>query len=79
MNFLIYVVAIVILMVVLKILTFPIKLIGKILVNSIIGGILLYVLAKVGIFMVITWWSLLLTGILGIPGVIIAVILTMIF
>lgn len=79
MNFLIYLVAIVILMLLLKILTFPIKLIVKILVNSIIGGILLYFLAKIGIFMAITWWSLLLTGILGIPGVVIAVILTMFF
>lgn len=79
MNFLVYIVAIAVLMLVLKILTFPIKLIFKILVNSIIGGVILYFLAKVGIFMAITWWSLILTGILGIPGVILAVILSMFF
>ena len=77
MNFWIYVIAIAILMTILKILTFPLKIIFKILVNSILGGVILYFLAKVGIFMAITWWSLLLTGILGVPGVIISVILSL--
>lgn len=77
MNFWIYVIAIAILMIILKILTFPLKIIFKILVNSILGGIILYFLAKIGIFMAITWWSLLLTGILGVPGVIISVILSL--
>lgn len=77
MNFWIYVIAIAILMTILKILTFPLKIIFKILVNSILGGIILYFLAKVGIFIAITWWSLLLTGILGVPGVIISVILSL--
>jgi len=71
--------AIFILVVVLKILTFPIRLICKFIVNSVIGGILLYFLAKVGIFMAITWWSILLTGILGVPGVVLAIILSFIF
>lgn len=77
MNYLMYIVALVILIVILKILTFPIKLICKFIVNSILGGILLYFLAKFGIFMMLTWWSILLTGLLGVPGVIIAVILSM--
>ena len=71
--------AIFVLVVVLKILTFPIRLICKFIVNSVIGGILLYFLAKVGIFMAITWWSILLTGILGVPGVVLAIILSFIF
>ncbi len=79
MGFWIYVVAIAILMLILKILTFPIRIMFKILVNSMIGGLILWFLAKVGIFMMITWWSLLLVGILGVPGVIIAVILSIFF
>lgn len=71
--------AIFVLIVVLKILTFPIRLICKFIVNSVIGGILLYFLAKFGIFMAITWWSILLTGILGVLGVVLAIILSFIF
>lgn len=79
MGFWIYVIVIAILMLILKILTFPIRIMFKILVNSMIGGLILWFLAKVGIFMMITWWSLLLVGILGVPGVIIAVILSIFF
>lgn len=79
MTYLMFIGAIFILVVVLKILTFPIRLICKFIVNSVIGGILLYFLAKVGIFMAITWWSILLTGILGVPGVVLAIILSFIF
>ncbi len=79
MSYLMFIGAIFVLIVVLKILTFPIRLICKFIVNSVIGGILLYFLAKFGIFMAITWWSILLTGILGVPGVVLAIILSFIF
>lgn len=79
MSYLMFIGAIFVLVVVLKILTFPIRLICKFIVNSVIGGILLYFLAKVGIFMAITWWSILLTGILGVPGVVLAIILSFMF
>lgn len=79
MSYLMFIAAIFVLIVVLKILTFPIRLICKFIVNSVIGGILLYFLAKFGIFMAITWWSILLTGILGVPGVVLAIILSFIF
>lgn len=79
MSYLMFIGAILVLIVVLKILTFPIRLICKFIVNSVIGGILLYFLAKFGIFMAITWWSILLTGILGVPGVVLAIILSFIF
>lgn len=78
MSFIFYIIALAILIGILKILLFPIKLIFKLVVNSILGGILLYFLAQIGICMVITWWSLLLTAILGVPGVVIAVILSFI-
>ena len=76
MSYLMFVVSLLILIVILKILTFPIRLILKFIVNSMIGGILLYVLAKIGISMTIAWWSILLTGILGVPGVVIYIILS---
>ena len=77
MSYLMFFVAIVVLIGILKLLTLPMRIICKFIVNSVIGGIVLYFLAKIGIFMTITWWSVLLTGILGIPGVVIAVILSM--
>lgn len=77
MSYLMYIVALVVLIGVLKLLTLPMRIICKFIVNSVIGGIVLYFLAKFGIFMLITWWSILLTGILGIPGVVIAIILSM--
>lgn len=77
MNYLMYVIAIAVLVVVLKILTLPIKLIGKFVVNSIIGGIVLYFLAKFGIMIAITWWVIVLTGLFGIPGLGIAFLLTL--
>lgn len=76
MNILMFIVGLVILVGVLKILTFPLRLIGKFVINSIIGMIALVVLAKIGITLVIAWWSILLVGILGIPGVIIAVMIS---
>lgn len=78
MNFIIFIASIIVFLIVMKILLFPIKLICRLLINSILGGIVLYFLAKIGIFMVITWWSILLTAILGVPGVVIAVILSFI-
>ena len=77
MNYLMYIAAIFILILVLKVLTFPVRLIGKFVINSIIGGIILYFLAKIGIFIVISWWSLLLAGIFGVPGVIFLIVLSM--
>lgn len=77
MNILYFIAALAVLVIILKILTFPIKLIFKFICNSIIGGIILYILAKIGIFVTITWWSILITGIFGIPGAIIAIIISM--
>ena len=77
MNYLMYIAAIAVLIVVLKILTFPIKLIGKFVINSIIGGIILYFLAKFGIMLAITWWVVVLTGFFGIPGLGIAFLISL--
>ena len=78
MSFVTFIIGVAILVVVLKILTFPLKLIFKFVINSIIGGVVLFLLAKIGIFVIVAWWSILLVGVLGVPGVIIAVILSLI-
>lgn len=70
-----FLVGIVILIVILKLFLLPFKLIIKFVINSIVGGILLFVLGMVGIAITMTWWVILLVGLLGIPGVVIALIL----
>ena len=70
-------IGIAILVAILKILTFPIKLIVKFIFNSILGGIVLAIFAFFGIGIVVYWWTILLVGLLGIPGLIIAAIIAM--
>lgn len=62
----------------LKLIALPIKIIGRLAINAIIGGIILFILAKIGIAIIITWWMAALVALLGIPGVIIVVILSFI-
>ncbi len=77
MGILSFLISIIILIIILKILTFPIKLIIKFVINSIIGGILIAICSFFGIIVVIKWWTILLTGLLGVPGFVIALIITM--
>lgn len=65
-----------ILILVLRILTFPIRLIIKFAINSVIGGIILAICAFFGIIVIVNWWMILLTGIFGVPGLVIALIIT---
>ena len=77
MGIISFLVTIAILVIILKLLTLPFKLIIKLVVNSIIGGIVIFVLSFLGIIVTIKWWTILLTGLLGIPGVVIAVIISL--
>ena len=64
--------------VVLKLIALPFKLIIKFIINSVIGGILLFGLGFLGISIVIKWWTVLLTGLFGVPGLIVAIIISLI-
>lgn len=57
--------------VVLKIISTPLKIIFKLAVNILLGGIALFVLAKIGITLVLSWWMIVMVAILGIPAVLI--------
>ena len=63
-------------LIILKILLLPVKLIIKFGVNILIGGILLGICSALGIGIVLYWWTIALTAILGIPGFFIALIIT---
>ena len=77
MAILSFFISIAVLIFVLKILTFPLKLIIKFVINSIIGGIIIAILSFFGIIVTIKWWTIVLTGLLGIPGVVISLIISM--
>lgn len=77
MNIVSFLIGIVILIVVLKIISLPFKLIMKFVVNSIVGGIILYLLGYFGIGITIYWWTIVLTGLLGVPGLVCAIAISL--
>ena len=78
MNIISFLVAIVILVIVLKLISLPFKLIMKFVINSIIGGVILFVLGLLGIGIIVRWWTIVLTGLFGVPGLIVAIIISII-
>ncbi len=64
---------------VLKLIALPFKILIKVIINMILGGLLLFGLGTLGIITVtLTWWMAAIVGILGIPGAIIVAILSFI-
>ncbi|MBO5479318.1 MAG: pro-sigmaK processing inhibitor BofA family protein [Clostridia bacterium] len=68
-----------ILFVVLKLLALPMKLIIKLVINGLVGGVIIFVInligASFGFAITLNWITALIVGILGIPGVVIVAIL----
>ncbi len=77
MHVLSFFIALVIFLGVLKILSLPIKIIFKLFINSLAAGLVLAVLSYFGIIIVLNTGIILLSAILGIPGLIIGIIITM--
>ena len=77
MSILSFFIAIIVLFAILKIIALPFKIIIKFLINSMIGGIILAVLAYFGIVVILNAWIIILTGLLGIPGLILGLIISM--
>lgn len=75
----VYIGCIIMILIIGKIFIFPVKKIFKLIVNSIMGGLLIYVINIVGsnfnFHIGLNWWTILCSGILGIPGVILIVLL----
>lgn len=74
-----FIIGVVILFVILKILSMPMKIIVKFLINAIVGMIVIYVLNLFGVGLVLNWITALIIGFLGIPGVIIVALLQFVF
>ena len=77
MDIISFIIAVVVLIIVLKLLTLPFKLIIKFVINSIIGGIVLMALRFFGINIELNSWTIILTGLLGAPGIVISLIISM--
>lgn len=77
MNIISFLIGIALLIIVLKIMALPFKIIIKFVINSIIGGIILTICAHFGILINVYWWTIALTGLFGVPGFVIATIITM--
>ena len=71
--FVAYAVGIVLILVLGRILVFPLKLVLKLVYNGLVGGLALWLVnligAPLGFILPITVWTALLVGLLGIPGV----------
>lgn len=78
MEILSFFIAMVILYIVLKILTVPVKIIIKLLINAFVGGAVLFIInligASFGFTLTINWITSLIVGFLGVPGVIIVIL-----
>ena len=70
-----YIVGVGILFVILKVLSMPMKIIVKFLINALVGGIVIYALNMFGAGLTLNWITSLIVGFFGVPGVIIIAIL----
>ncbi|MBQ3201308.1 MAG: pro-sigmaK processing inhibitor BofA family protein [Clostridia bacterium] len=77
-----FAVGLLILWILCKILSFPVKVIGKLIVNALVGAVVLFLFNLIGGFfglsIPINALSAIITGILGVPGVILLLIFQMI-
>ena len=79
MEYLSFLIAMIILYVILKLISLPMKLIIKLLLNAFIGGVVLFLINLIGeqfgFTLEINWITSLIVGFFGIPGVIVVVLL----
>ncbi len=68
-----------VLFIVLKLLALPMKIIIKLVINGLVGGLVIFIVNLIGAnfgFMIdLTWITALIVGFLGVPGVVIVTIL----
>ena len=69
-----FIVGIIVLFVLMKLLALPFKLLWKLVTNSLIGALMLWVVNLFGLGIQITFIKALIAGVFGIPGVVVIVI-----
>lgn len=78
MSILYYLIGLAVLVIVLKIISLPFKIIFRFVLNSIVGGIVLWICAFFGIGIAVNTAMIILTGLFGIPGLVAALLFTVI-
>ncbi|MBP3502961.1 MAG: pro-sigmaK processing inhibitor BofA family protein [Clostridia bacterium] len=76
---LVYIGCIVMIMIIGKIFVIPLRKSFKLVLNSIIGAVLIYIINIVGsnfnFHIGLNWWTIVCSGILGVPGVVLIFVL----
>ena len=75
MTIAMYIIALLVLFIVLKLLSLPMRIIMKFIINAIVGGIVILILNLFGLGLELTWITAAIVGFLGLPGVIIVAIM----
>ncbi len=75
MTIAMYIIALLVLFIVLKLLSLPMRIIIKFIINAIVGGIVILILNLFGLGLELTWITAAIVGFLGVPGVIIVAIM----
>lgn len=73
-----YLIAFAVMIGILKIIALPFKIAIKFIINSIVGGIVLWICAFFGIGIAVNTAMIILTGLFGVPGLVIALLFTVI-
>lgn len=76
-NLLYFGVALAIMVLILKIISLPFRLIIKFIINSVIGGAILFIVYSLGFISGVATWMIVLAGLLGAPGAVIAIIVSL--
>ena len=68
------IVGIIVLFILLRILSLPFRLVWKLITNSIVGALMLWVVNLFGLGIEITFFKALIAGFFGVPGVLVVVL-----
>lgn len=69
-----FIVGIVVLYILLRIMSLPFRIVWKLITNSIVGALMLWVVNLFGLGIDITFFKALIAGVFGIPGVLVIVL-----
>ena len=69
-----FIVGIIVLFILLRILSLPFRIVWKLITNSIVGALMLWVVNLFGLVIDITFFKALIAGFFGVPGVLVVVL-----
>ena len=69
-----FIVGIIVLVILLRVLSLPFRIVWKLITNSIVGALMLWVVNLFGLGIEITFFKALIAGFFGVPGVLVVVL-----